>query len=80
MTDWDFPCILRITTSIGGLMIEKLDHIPVQGEVVTVGNIRLSAHRVNGNRIKKVCIQILKDRWKIRERRRKKQRKTVKKT
>ena len=46
--------------SIGGLMIEKLDHIPVQGEVVTVGNIRLSAHRVNGNRIKKVCIQILK--------------------
>ena len=46
--------------SIGGLMIEKLDHIPVQGELVTVGNIRLSAHRVNGNRIKKVCIQILK--------------------
>ena len=41
-------------------MIEKLDHIPVQGELVTVGNIRLSAHRVNGNRIKKVCIQILK--------------------
>ena len=27
---------------------------------MTVGNIRLSAHRVNGNRIKKVCIQILK--------------------
>ena len=46
--------------SIGGLIIEKLDHIPVQGEMVTVGNIRLSAHRVNGNRIKKVCIQILK--------------------
>ncbi len=44
--------------SVGGLMIEKLDHIPVQGEAVMVGDIRLLARSVKGNRIEKVCIQL----------------------
>ena len=48
-------------TSIGGLMLEKLDHIPEQGESVELGNIRLTAEKVDNARIDLVKLQIINE-------------------
>ena len=45
--DWD---------SIGGLMLDLLGHVPVEGESVVTGSLRLFAERVQGRRIGRVRI------------------------
>ncbi|MBQ9814720.1 MAG: HlyC/CorC family transporter [Lachnospiraceae bacterium] len=48
-------------TSIGGLMLDKLEHIPEQGESVELGNIRLTAEKVDNARIELVKLQIINE-------------------
>ena len=42
--------------TVGGLVFDLLGHVPVAGESVTVGGMRLVADRVNGRRIERVRI------------------------
>lgn len=48
--------------SIGGLVIGYLDHLPEEGEDVTIGNVRLVVEHVEKNRIDKVHIYMLESR------------------
>ena len=45
--DWD---------TIGGLVYDRLNHVPVEGESVVVGDWRLTAQRIQGRRIGRVRI------------------------
>ncbi len=45
--------------SIGGLVIGYLDHLPEEGEDVTIGNVRLVVEHVEKNRIDKIHVYIL---------------------
>ena len=45
--------------SVGGLVIDRLEHLPSQGEEVVCGNVRLVVERVEKNRIDKVHLYIL---------------------
>lgn len=45
--------------SLGGLVIEMLDHLPVKGESVTYKNYRLVVEKLDKNRIDKVHMYIL---------------------
>ena len=44
--------------SVGGLVIERLDHLPSQGEEVECGGIRLVVEHVEKNRIDKIRIYL----------------------
>ena len=43
---------------MGGLVIERLDHLPSQGEEVECGGIRLVVEHVEKNRIDKIRIYL----------------------
>ena len=45
--------------SVGGLVIDRLEHLPSQGEEVVCGNVRLVVEQVEKNRIDKVHLYIL---------------------
>ncbi|MCI9583930.1 HlyC/CorC family transporter [Clostridiaceae bacterium] len=45
--------------SIGGLVIGYLDHLPEEGEDVTIGNVRLVVEHVEKNRIDKIHVYML---------------------
>ena len=45
--------------SVGGLVIDRLEHLPSQGEEVMCGNVRLVVEQVEKNRIDKVHLYIL---------------------
>ena len=45
--------------SIGGLVIGYLDHLPEEGEDVTIGNVRLVVEHVEKNRIDKIHVYVL---------------------
>ena len=45
--------------SIGGLMMEKLDRLPEEGDFVTEGNVTITAVKVEGTRIDSVKLKIL---------------------
>lgn len=44
--------------SVGGLIIENLEHLPEEGESVDIGNIHLEVDEVNGNHIEKVSLHV----------------------
>ena len=46
--------------SIGGFVIGMLDHLPAEGEEVCWQNLRLVVDQVEGNRIEKVHLYLLK--------------------
>ena len=46
-------------TSIGGLLMETLDHIPEEGESIETCGVRLSAEKVDKQRIETVKLRIL---------------------
>ncbi len=48
--DWD---------SVGGLLFSRLGHVPVDGETIELGGLRLQAERVQGRRISRVRISSL---------------------
>ena len=45
--------------SVGGLVIDRLEHLPSQGEEVVCGNVRLVVEQVEKNRIDKVHLYVL---------------------
>ena len=45
--------------SVGGLVIDRLEHLPSQGEEVMCGNVRLVVEQVEKNRIDKVHLYVL---------------------
>lgn len=45
--------------SVGGVIIEMLDHLPEEGEDVVIDNVRLVVDKVDKNRIDKVHLYIL---------------------
>ena len=45
--------------SIGGLIIEKLDRLPEEGDTVTVDGILLTVEKVDGPKIEQVRIKVL---------------------
>jgi CBS domain containing-hemolysin-like protein len=47
--------------TVGGLVFDLLGHVPVTGESVTSGGLRLKVDRVNGRRIERVSIVPLAD-------------------
>ncbi len=48
--DWD---------SVGGLLFSRLGHVPIAGEAVEVGGLRLQADRLQGRRISRIRISRL---------------------
>lgn len=47
--------------SVGGLMIDRLEHLPVQGEEVVCGHVRLVVEQVEKKRIDKIRLYILEE-------------------
>lgn len=47
--------------SVGGIIIEKLDRIPVAGDSILLENIRLTVQKLDNKRIDKVNVKILTD-------------------
>ena len=47
--------------TVGGLVFDLLGHVPVTGESVTSGGLRLVVDRVNGRRIERVSIEPVAD-------------------
>ena len=46
--------------SLGGFMIDRLEHLPAEGEEVDTEEVRLVVEKVNKNRIDKVHIYVKK--------------------
>lgn len=44
--------------SIAGYLIEKLDRFPLQGEVISVGNLKFVIHKSSKNRIEKLILKM----------------------
>lgn len=51
--------------SLGGFMIDRLEHLPAEGEEVDTEEVRLVVEKVNKNRIDKVHIYVISFRMKI---------------
>ena len=59
MTSWIWNCLLRTMILWEVLWIDRLEHLPSQGEEVVCGNVRLVVEQVEKNRIDKVHLYIL---------------------
>ena len=44
--------------SIGGLIMEKLGRLPVEGEIINFDNIVLTVKKMDHARIEKVCLKL----------------------
>ena len=56
----DLELVSEDFDSLGGFMIDRLEHLPAEGEEVDTGEVRLVVEKVNKNRIDKVHIYVKK--------------------